>query len=101
MGPVNAPTVRAFLGDGSGFASAKPAAAYVGLTPSSWSSGTVSQPHRAVSKEGPAVLRLAFYQAGNVARSLDPQLAAFYRTLMVERGHCHTQATVTVARKLT
>lgn len=100
MGPVTAPTVRAFLGDGSGFAAAKQAASYVGLTPSTWSSGTVSQPHRAISKEGPAVLRLAFYQAGNVARSLDPQLAAFYRTLMVERGHCHTQATVAVARKL-
>ena len=100
MGPVTAPTVRAFLGDGTGFGSAKQAASYVGLTPSSWSSGTVRQPRRAISKEGPAVLRLAFYQAANVARSLDPQLAAFYRQLMTERGHCHTQATVAVARKL-
>jgi transposase len=100
MGPVTAPTVRAFLGDGTGFGSAKQAAAYVGLTPSTWSSGTVHQPRRAISKEGPALLRLAFYQAGNVARSLDPQLAAFYRQLMTERGHCHTQATVAVARKL-
>lgn len=100
MGPVTAPTVRAYLGDGSGFATAKHAASYVGLTPSTWSSGTVTQPHRAISKEGPAVLRLAFYQAGNVARRLDPQLAAFYHHLMSQRGHCHTQATVAVARKL-
>jgi hypothetical protein len=100
MGPVTAPTVRAFLGDGTWFGSAKQAASYVGLTPSSWSSGTVRQPRRAISKEGPAVLRLAFYQAANVARSMDPQLAAFYRQLMTERGHCHTQATVAVARKL-
>ena len=28
-------------------------------------------------------------------------MAAFYQRLMVERGHCHTQATVAVARKLT
>jgi Transposase IS116/IS110/IS902 family len=100
MGPVTAPTVRAFFGDGTGFGAAKHAASYVGLTPSTWSSGTVHQPHWAISKEGPAVLRLAFYQAGNVARGLNPQLAAFYRQLMVDRGHCHTQATVAVARKL-
>jgi transposase len=100
MGPVTAPTVRAFLADGTGFATAAHAASYVGLTPSTWSSGTVHQPHRAISKEGPAVLRLAFYQAGNVARGLDPQLAAFYHRLMTDRGHCHTQATVAVARKL-
>lgn len=28
------------------------------------------------------------------------QLAALYQRLMVERGHCHTSATVAVARKL-
>lgn len=100
MGPVTAPTVRGFLQDGSTFATAKAAAAYVGMNPSTWSSGTVVQPSRAIAKEGPAVLRLAFFQAANKARTLDPQLAAFYRHLMVERGHCHTQATVAVARKL-
>jgi len=46
------------------------------------------------------VLRLAFYQAGNAARRADPQLAALYHRLMTQRGHCHTQATVAVARKL-
>jgi hypothetical protein len=48
----------------------------------------------------PTVLRLAFYQAANVARTHDPQLADFYRRLMVERGHCHTKANCAVARKL-
>jgi len=100
MGPITAPTVRAFLGDGHGFATAKAAASYVGITPSNWSSGTVSQPSRAITKEGPAVLRLAFYQAANAARRSDPQLACFYHRLMTGRGHCHTQATVAVARKL-
>src|SRR5690606_20934135 len=61
MGPTTAPTVRAFLGDGSAFATAKAAASYVGMNPSTWSSGTVVQPSRAITKEGPAVLRLAFY----------------------------------------
>jgi transposase len=100
MGPVTAPTVRAFLGDGTGFDTAQAAARYVGITPSNWSSGTVAQPSRAITKEGPSALRLAFYQAANAARLSDPQLAEFYHRLMVGRGHCHTQANVAVARKL-
>jgi transposase len=100
MGPVTACIVRGFLADGTMFASAKAAASYVGLNPSTWSSGTVSQPSRAITKEGPAVLRLAFFQAANAARRQDPQLAGFYHRLMTEHGHCHTQACVAVARKL-
>jgi len=42
MGPITAPVVRAFLGDGHGFTTAKAAASYVGITPSNWSSGTVT-----------------------------------------------------------
>ena len=99
-GPITAPTVRAFLADGSQFDDAKQAQSFVGLNPSNWSSGQMTAPSRAITKEGPAVLRLAFYQAGNVARTVDPQLAEFYRRLMVERGHCHTQASCAVARKL-
>lgn len=100
MGPVIAPTVRAFLGDGTHLPNAKAAQSFVGLCPSNWSSGTVSQPSRAITKEGPEELRLAFYLAANSARMVDPQLAEFYRRLMVERGHCHAKATCAVARKL-
>jgi transposase len=100
MGPITAPTVRAFLSDGTHLLGAKEAQAFVGLNPSNWSSGTMTSPSRAITKEGPPVLRLAFYQAANVARTVDPQLAGFYRRLMVERGHCHTQANCAVARKL-
>ncbi len=45
-------------------------------------------------------MRLAYYQAANVARQRDPQLAAHYRKLMCERGHTHIQANCAVARKL-
>jgi transposase len=100
MGPATAPTVRAFLADGRHLPGVKEAQVVVGLNPSNWSSGTVESRSRAITKEGPPVLRLAFYQAANVARTVDPQLAAFYRRLMVERGHCHTQANCAVARKL-
>ncbi len=53
MGPITAPVVRAFLGDGHGFTTAKAAASYVAITPSNWSSGTVTQPSRSITKEGP------------------------------------------------
>jgi transposase len=100
IGPTVAPTIRAFLGDGSRFNEAKQAVSFVGVAPSNWSSGHVTQPSRAISKEGSSELRLAFYQAANAARTVDPQLAAFYRMLMVERGHCHAQAGVAITRKL-
>ena len=54
VGPATGPCIRAYFGDGSGFDSAKKAANYVGITPSNWSSGTMNQPRRAISKEGPA-----------------------------------------------
>lgn len=100
IGPVTGATVRAFFGDGTHLPNAKAAQSYVGLAPSNWSSGSVAQPSRAITKEGPEELRLAFYLAANAARTVDPQLAEFYRRLMVERGHCHTKATCAVARKL-
>ena len=65
-----------------------------GLNPSTWSSGTVSQPSRAITKEGPAVLRLAFFQAANARPAAQIRSSpAFYHRLMTEHGHCHTQAT--------
>jgi Transposase IS116/IS110/IS902 family/Transposase len=53
MGPVTASVIRGFLADGTAFGSGKAAASYIGLNPSTWSSGTVSQPSRAITKEGP------------------------------------------------
>lgn len=95
-----APVVRGFWGDATQFPAAKEAQAFVGINPSNWSSGETSQPERAITKEGAPELRLAFYLAANVARTIDPQLAWFYRKLMCERGHCHTEANCAVARKL-
>ncbi len=101
MGPKTAPVVRAWLGEATQFPTAKQAAAFVGLNPSNWESGLMASPSRPITKEGPPELRLALYQAANVARRYDPQLAVFYQRLMVERGHCHIQANCAVARKLT
>ncbi len=100
VGPIVAATVRAWFGEATQFPSGKHAAAFVGLNPSNWESGMMASPSRPLTKEGPPELRLAFYQAANIARRHDPQLAAFYWRLMVERGHNHVKATSAVARKL-
>lgn len=100
VGPICAATTRAWWGDGSHLRSAKAAGAFVGLNPSNWESGLSASPSRSITKEGPAEMRLAYYQAANVARRRDPQLAAHYRRLMCERGHTHIQANCAVARKL-
>jgi transposase len=100
VGPICAAATRAWWGSGTQFPSAKEAAAFVGLNPSNWESGLLASPSRRITKTGPAELRLAYYQAANVARQHDPQLAATYRRLMVERNHNHVKATTAVARKL-
>ncbi|WP_164200431.1 transposase [[Micrococcus luteus] ATCC 49442] len=66
--PASAPTSATDPGSRA----PKKAANYVGITPSNWSSGTMNQSRRAISKEGPAPLRLAFCQASSVARTMDP-----------------------------
>ena len=100
VGPVVAATVRAWFGEATQFPSGKHAAAFVGLNPSNWESGLMASPSRPLTKEGPPELRLACYQAANIARRHDPQLAAFYWRLMVERRHNHVKATCAVARKV-
>lgn len=100
VGPICASTTRAWWGEGRHLRSAKAAGAFVGLNPSNWESGLSAAPSRSITKEGPAEMRLAYYQAANVARRRDPQLAAHYHRLMTERGHTHIQANCAVARKL-
>lgn len=100
VGPICASTTRAWWGDGTHLRSAKAAGAFIGLNPSNWESGLSASPSRRITKEGPAEMRLVYYQAANVARRRDPQLAFHYRRLMCERGHSHIQANCAVARKL-
>lgn len=100
IGPVTAAATRGWWGDGRWLRSAKAASSFVGLNPSNWESGLSAAPSRPITKEGPPELRLAYYQAANVARRHDPQLADTYRRLMTQRNHNHTKATCAVARKL-
>jgi transposase len=76
IGPITAAATRAWWGDGTWLPSAKTAAAFIGLNPSNWESGLAASPSRPITKEGPPELRLAYYQAANLARRHDPDLAA-------------------------
>ena len=53
MGPLIAPTVRAFFGDAKHFDTAKQAQAFVGLNPSNWSSGQMESHREQSPKKGP------------------------------------------------
>jgi hypothetical protein len=99
VGPVVASVVRATIGDARGFKNASTFRAYTGLTPREDSSGDAQRRGR-ISKAGPDMLRWALYLAADVARKHDPQLAALYRRLMVERGRHHNQALCAVATHL-
>jgi transposase len=99
-GPIAASATRAWWGDAGQLPSAKAAGCFIGLNPSNWESGLTASPSRKITKEGPPALRLAYYQAANIARRHDPALARHYRTLIVERRHNHISATCAVARKL-
>ena len=100
VGELAATVTRGWFTGPGQFPTAKHATAFVGLDPSRWESGLTASRSRHLTKEGPPALRLVYYQAANVARRHDPQLAEHYRRLMVERNHNHISACCAVARKL-
>lgn len=100
VGPVVASVVRATIGDARDFNNASTLRAYTGLVPREDSSGDAQRRGR-INKAGPHLLRWALYLAADTARKHDPQLAALYRRLMVERGRHHNQALCAVATHLT
>ena len=99
VGPTVGSIVRAVVGDARHFRNAAAFRAYTGLVPRESSSGD-SEKRGSITKTGPDLLRWALHLAADVARKHDPQLAALYRRLMVERGRHHNQALCAVATHL-
>ena len=89
VGPICASTTRAWWGDGTHLRSAKAAGAFIGLNPSNWESGLSASPSRSITKQGPAVMRLAYYQAANVARRRDPTRRPLPQAHVRTRPHPH------------
>jgi hypothetical protein len=63
-------------------------------------SGGVEKPGQRLTKGGNDRVKRALYLAADVARKIDPDLAAVYWRLMVHKGHHHKQALCAVATRL-
>lgn len=73
---------------------------WLGWHPKTEASGKTTKKGLSLSKAGPAQLRKQLYNAANVARQYDPQMARVYYREMVEKGNPHTQAVVACGTRL-
>ncbi len=82
VGPVAANAILAELPDPARFATAQQAAAYAGLAPREYRSGTSVRKRTRLSKAGNARLRKALYLPALAATRFNPLVAAFYQRLV-------------------
>jgi transposase len=98
IGPLNAATIRAELGDVQRFATVDEAVAYAGLDPRTRQSGAfVGQ--KKLSKHGPGALRHALYLAMLVAVRCRPEWRERYQRLLA-RGRAKKEALTILSRAL-
>lgn len=100
IGPTLAPLVIGVLGQANRFRNEDHIRGFCGMFPSKSSSGGVDRPGQRLTKSGSDRLKRALYLAADVARKIDPDLAAVYWRLMVNKGHHHKQALCAVATRL-
>ena len=87
------------LGDPDRFASLAGVRSFTGLVPKIDQSG-LEHRHKGVTKAGDPGLREALYLAADLARKIDPTLAARYHRLVVAEGRHHVSAVCTLAAVL-
>ena len=85
VGPVAAHAILAELPDPGRFATARQAAAYAGLAPREYRSGTSVKKRTRLSKAGNARLRKALYLPALTAARFNPAVGAFYERLVAAR----------------
>lgn len=93
VGPVISAVIVGRIGDPHRFTSLAAIRAYSGLIPKTAQSGT-TDPDLGLTKAGDPLLREALFMAADMARKVDPQLAAKYQRLMSGDRHrdsaiCH------------
>jgi transposase len=98
IGPQNAATIRAELGDVSRFSRVEQVIAYAGLEPRTHDSGRFAGRKR-LSKRGPGALRHALYLAALVAARYRPEWRERYRRLL-DRGRAKKEALTILSRSL-
>ena len=100
VGPVNAATIMAEIGDPERFPDPKKLFAYSGMDASVSDSGeSVGRGGRHMTKRGSAYLRFALMTSADAARRADPYFGDYYDA-MKARGKHHYVAVSGVARKL-
>jgi len=92
VGEHTAPILLASIGDPTRFRNQSAFANWEGVVPGSRQSSNMEAKGLRMTKAGPPILRMALFQAGDVGRRCDPQLAAVYHRQMVFHGKNHKQA---------
>ena len=92
VGEHTAPVFLAMVGDADRFRSQKAFANWSGVVPGAKQSSNTEGKGLRMTKAGPALMKRALYQAANIGRRYDPQLAGVYYQQMVQQGKTHHQA---------
>jgi len=92
VGEHTAPVFLAAVGDPSRFRSQSAFANWEGVVPGARQSSNTEAKGLRMTKAGPAIMRMGLYQAGDIGRRWDPQLAYVYYREMVYHGKNHMQA---------
>jgi transposase len=92
VGPHTAPIFLASVGDPARFRNQSAFANWEGVVPGARQSSNVEAKGLRMTKAGPSIIRMALYQAGEIGRRNDPNLAAVYYREMVYHGKSHRQA---------
>jgi len=92
VGEHTAPIFLSAVGDPARFCSQSAFANWEGVVPGARQSSDVEVKGLRMTKAGPSIMRMGLYQAGDISRRWDPQLAAVYHREMVHHGKNHRQA---------
>jgi transposase len=92
VGEHTTPIFLATVGDPARFRNQSAFANWEGVVPGAKQSSETEAKGLRMTKAGPSIMRMALYQAGDIGRRWDPQLAAVYYREMVYHGKNHRQA---------
>jgi len=92
LGDVTAPTILAAVGTPQRFHSQAAFRGWTGVVAHASQSADSDAKGLPMTKAGPKRVKLALYQAAEIARQWDPQLAKVYYDQMVHKGNPHYKA---------
>jgi len=92
VGEHTAPIFLSAVGAPTRFRSQSAFANWEGVVPGARQSSNTEAKGLRMTKAGPSIMRMGLYQAGDIGRRTDPQLAAVYYREMVYHGKNHRQA---------